>query len=200
MNSSVVVAGNQINAADINNLRLDLLRNASDFLTTTGSGSAYEVQVQDQLAGGDITAGFVVRAYMHVANTGACTILVKDSGGTLLTAKNVLLRNGNTPAPGDFPINSYCEFVYNGTNFIYKDVESSFIKVFTYGGTIMAGDAVYMKNSDGKVYRTTTGGDEGTYSFIGFAITSGVANDLKAVQVGGIISGLSSLTIGTRYI
>ena len=71
----------------------------------------------------------------------------------------------------------------------------------TSGEAITAGLAVYMKASDGKLYKTTTGSDEGTFSFAGFAInTTGAADATQYyTRPGGIATGLSGLTAGSYY-
>lgn len=70
---------------------------------------------------------------------------------------------------------------------------------FTYGETIAVNDAVYLKASDGKVYKTDATSEIKINNFIGFAKEAGNANDVKKVQTGGKISGLSGLTTGERY-
>jgi len=71
---------------------------------------------------------------------------------------------------------------------------------FVYGETISAGDAVYLKASDGKVYKTDAGfDDERIHNFVGFAKEDGALDETHKVQVSGIVSGLSGLTTGSLY-
>lgn len=71
---------------------------------------------------------------------------------------------------------------------------------FTYGETIAVNDALYLKASDGKVYKTDADfDDERIHNFVGFAKEAGNANDVKKVQIGGKVSGFSELTIGVDY-
>jgi len=70
---------------------------------------------------------------------------------------------------------------------------------FTYGETIAVNDALYLK-SDGKVYKAVASSDdEKIHNFIGFAKEAGVANDVKKVQISGVVSGFSGLTVGSYY-
>lgn len=75
---------------------------------------------------------------------------------------------------------------------------------FTAGEAINASttpQAVYMKASDGKVYKTIATGDESTYKFIGF-VEDGQnvnINDPVVVTLQGIVDGFSSLTINGIY-
>jgi hypothetical protein len=52
---------------------------------------------------------------------------------------------------------------------------------YTYGETITAGQALYQKASDGKVYKASAGTLAHVESFVGIAIESGVANDTKRI-------------------
>jgi len=71
---------------------------------------------------------------------------------------------------------------------------------FTCGESIAINEAVYLKASDGKIYKTNAQyNDERTYSFIGFAKEAGSANDSILVQLNGNVSGLSDLLIGADY-
>lgn len=71
---------------------------------------------------------------------------------------------------------------------------------FTYGEAIAVNDALYLKASDGKAYKTDADfDDERIHSFIGFAAEVGNANDVKKVQIAGKVSGLSGLTAAGRY-
>jgi hypothetical protein len=74
------------------------------------------------------------------------------------------------------------------------------LQSFTYGETISVNDAVYLKASDGKVYKTNASyNDERIHNFIGFAKEAGNNNDIKMVQIGGVVEGFSGLTTGSYY-
>ena len=72
----------------------------------------------------------------------------------------------------------------------------------TSGEAITAGQAIYVKASDGKLYKTDTDlGDESTFSFIGFALNTVAAADLTVYLAlpGKIVTGLTGLVAGTYY-
>lgn len=71
---------------------------------------------------------------------------------------------------------------------------------FTFGETIAIGEAVYLKSSDQKVYKTDASfDDERIHSFVGVAKEAGNVDEEKQVFVSGLASGLTGLTAGSRY-
>lgn len=71
---------------------------------------------------------------------------------------------------------------------------------FTYGEVIAAGDALYLKAADSKVYKADADNVSEVDAFVGFAKDAGVANDTKhIITPGKVITGLSSLTAGSKY-
>lgn len=71
---------------------------------------------------------------------------------------------------------------------------------FVYGETIAVNDALYLKASDGKVYKTNANyNDERINNFVGFAKESGTNGQTKKVQIAGKVSGFSGLTTGSTY-
>jgi hypothetical protein len=71
---------------------------------------------------------------------------------------------------------------------------------FTYGETIAINDALYLKAADGKAWKADADfNDERIHNFIGFAKEAGNANDVKKVQVAGVVSGFTGLTAGSVY-
>lgn len=71
----------------------------------------------------------------------------------------------------------------------------------TSGEAITAGQAVYLKASDGKIWKAVGTSDEPTYSFIGIALTTVGAADLTVsfAPPGHIVTGLAGLTAGSAY-
>lgn len=68
--------------------------------------------------------------------------------------------------------------------------------------TLAAPLAVYLKVSDGKVYRTdATSGGEATFGFIGIAVAGQniLANNVIRVQIDGLVLGYAALTAGANY-
>ncbi len=85
-------------------------------------------------------------------------------------------------------------------NNLREDALYPIYQSFTYGETIAINDALYLKASDGKVYKTDADySDERIHNFIGFAKEAGVLNDVKKVQIGGKVEGFTGLTIGSHY-
>lgn len=71
---------------------------------------------------------------------------------------------------------------------------------YTFGETIDAGEALYLKQSDGKAYLADADLQESVDQFIGFAAEAGLADETKyVVPPGKVITGLSSLTTGAKY-
>lgn len=71
----------------------------------------------------------------------------------------------------------------------------------TSGEAITAGQGVYLKASDGKLWKTVGNADESTFSFVGVALTTVAAADLAVTYAppGHTVTGLSSLTAGSYY-
>ena len=84
-------------------------------------------------------------------------------------------------------------YVAGGTMKLDADV----VRAFVAGETLVAGNWVYVKSSDGKVYKTQNTTVEKA-SFVGVIITGGNANDTVFVQQAGIYI-TSGLTAGSLY-
>ena len=70
---------------------------------------------------------------------------------------------------------------------------------YTYGETITAGQAVYLKASDGKVYKAAANVRAAVEAFVGIAYVSGIANDVNRILgPGKIVPSLSGLTAGAN--
>ncbi len=85
------------------------------------------------------------------------------------------------------------------------DINTNFIEAlndyrdFTLGENISALTPVYIKASDGKIYKSSSSAnDEKIHSFVGFLMETGVTNDVKKVQVSGKVVSLSGLTAGSK--
>lgn len=80
-----------------------------------------------------------------------------------------------------------------------EQIRKNPIGVYTYGEALTAGQAVYLKASDGKIYKTdaTTAG-EACYAFLGYVLQSGSANDTGAVSY-NYSGDQSGLTINADY-
>jgi len=89
-------------------------------------------------------------------------------------------------------------------------VRKSYLDVFavynqgtgTSGEAFSVGDTLYVKASDGLLYKAVGTGDESTYSFVGIALDAAggasVAN-IRYARPGGVATGLTGLTAGSYY-
>lgn len=71
----------------------------------------------------------------------------------------------------------------------------------TSGEAITAGQAVYLKASDSKLWLTDADADESTFSFVGIALTTVAAADLAVTYAppGHTVTGLAGLVAGSQY-
>lgn len=71
----------------------------------------------------------------------------------------------------------------------------------TSGEAITAGQGLYVKASDGKLYKTAGTADESTFKFVGIALTTVGAADLTVTYAppGHTVTGLTGLTAGAYY-
>ena len=84
---------------------------------------------------------------------------------------------------------------------VSQSAGSSIIQQRTSGEVFSANDALYIKKSDGKVYKANaSASDEKIFNFIGFAKNnSPTINQLIDVYESGYVPGFSSLIIGSWY-
>jgi len=71
----------------------------------------------------------------------------------------------------------------------------------TSGEAFAAGAALYLKASDGRLYKSIGTGDESTFSFVGIAATAagGAAASVFFATPGHIVTGLAGLVAGSYY-
>lgn len=71
----------------------------------------------------------------------------------------------------------------------------------TSGEAFSIGDGLYVKASDGKLYKADGDADESTYSFVGVALEAATGADetILFTRPGGIATGLAGLTAGSYY-
>ncbi len=76
--------------------------------------------------------------------------------------------------------------------------DSIYNPAYTYGESIVAGDGLYLKASDGKVYKADADVLAHVKAFVGVAIEAGSADDVKRILgPGKMTTGLSGLTAGS---
>lgn len=111
LNSSTVAAGDVTLASQYNNARKDIVYNAGDYATATGSANTYAVTLDGQITA--YSAGLKIRVKINVDNTSASTINVNSLG-----AKTIKKNAGAADvAAGDLQEDGIYDFVYDGTNF-----------------------------------------------------------------------------------
>lgn len=74
-----------------------------------------------------------------------------------------------------------------------------FLAEGTSGEALAIGDLIYLKASDGKLYKADADADESTYSFVGVtqSAAGGADETVQYTRPGGIAKGLSGLTAGS---
>lgn len=107
--SSQVAAGAAILAAQENAMRLDMLKNAGDYATSTGSANAYLLAVDSQISA--YVAGDVFKFNASFANTGAATLNVNSIG-----AKSILKDHDVALEANDIESGQVVMVEYDGTN------------------------------------------------------------------------------------
>lgn len=122
LSTTVKTGGDLVTAANNNAMRLDILKNAGQNVTTTGTGSAYIATLDAQLVGGDIEAGFRVRLKINVDSISGATLRIDGSGGTLLAAAAIKKHADVTIGGRDLKAGQEVELCYDGT---YWQVVSS---------------------------------------------------------------------------
>src|SRR6266568_1630712 len=84
-------AGDVLFASDHNTERADVVINAGDFVTTTGSSNAYLATVDTQFA---LAAGTSIKIKANFTNTAAATLNVTPTGGAATGAKSLIKPSG----------------------------------------------------------------------------------------------------------
>jgi hypothetical protein len=150
-----------------------------------------------------------------VSNSRIDVVSMTSTGGLIITQGTATV----SPVIPNFPNNNipicavwlhHDSTVINNTStgtqgYIYQDLRRMNIAsgcttdIFTTGEAYSAGDALYLKSSDGKVYKADADATESSFMFIGFAAeASGGANESRVVITSGLVTGLS-LTAGVSY-
>jgi hypothetical protein len=83
--------------------------------TTAGTGTAYTLTLNPAITG--YVAGQMFNVKFHTANTGAATININGLG-----AKTLVKDLSTALVANDIPANSQYQILYDGTNFLIKDI------------------------------------------------------------------------------
>jgi len=109
--SSTVSAGDTALATQYNNLRLDILQRAGEYILTTGVADVYTLAVDAAIVA--YTDGMTVQAQIHAAGTGAGTINVNSIGAKTIQLNRAALRSG------DLPINSVVTLRFDSVDDVF---------------------------------------------------------------------------------
>lgn len=139
--SSQVSAGADILAAQENAMRLDMLKNAGDYATSTGSADAYLLALDAQISA--YVAGDVFKFNANFANTGSATLNVNSIG-----AKTIKKNHDVNLEAGDIESGQLVVVMYDGTNLQLLSptgIElASSAKTTLQGGTASNADALHI--------------------------------------------------------
>lgn len=191
--SRTAMAGT-VNASEIVNGVVQLATNAQmGTATSVGSTGARLVPPNDQLKKVSAGAGDVNKIPVLGA-TGALDHGFIDSTGTWSTVQSFTANNAQITTDPD-SANDAVRF-----SFLTTSISAS-TKTGTSGEALAIGDALYLKASDGKLYKTDADADESTFSFAGINQTTAVAADvsIQFVTAGGVATGLAGLVAGSFY-
>jgi hypothetical protein len=107
--SAQVTSGADILAAQENAMRLDMLKNAGDYATSTGSANAYVLALDAQIT--TYVAGDVFKFNANFANTGMATLNVNTIG-----AKTIKKNHDVALEAGDIESGQLVVVMYDGTD------------------------------------------------------------------------------------
>jgi hypothetical protein len=97
-------------SSDITTAKRDIQSGVGLYATSTGSGTAYEVNLNPALS--SLTVGQVVHMQAHTPNTGSATLGVDGLG-----AKTIKKTNGSDLKAGEIISGAACILFYDGTDF-----------------------------------------------------------------------------------
>ncbi len=142
--------------------------------SSAGSADANKTVITD-------TNGIVDQTFLNSARTWTAV--------QTLTADNLQVTTDADSANDAIRLSLLQEYVYNNEYSL------------TSGEAFSVGNALYVKASDGRLYKTAGTSDESTYSFVGIALEAASASGQvkKYARPGGIVTGLTSLTAGSYY-
>ncbi len=138
-----VASGADILAANENAARLDMLKNAGDYATSTGSADAYLLAVDAQISA--YVAGDVFKFSANFANTGAATLNVNSIG-----AKSIVKNHDVALEANDIESGQVVMVTYDGTSMqmlSQKGVDLTASNILLVGGgTTTNADAAHTHN------------------------------------------------------
>lgn len=193
--------GDTVTASNNNDLRKDIAQLAGDIATAGGSSNAYTLTIDSLIAAYTTFQSFKFKA--NFTNTAAATLNVNSLGAK--TIKKLGIGGLVDVNASDLVNGNIYTVVYDGTVMQLQTGISTGDKVaiaLTFGEDIdgtSTPQAVYLKASDGKVWRCDSEATESSFAFIGFTKQNITANNIGVVIVQGLIEGFTSLTAGADY-
>jgi hypothetical protein len=141
MESTTYTTGEQLPASGINALRKDILLQAGELVTSTGSSNAYVLSVDSQIDA--YVTGQKVRFQANHASTAAVTVNVNSLG-----AKAVKFADGTVVGAGHIVSGQMVELAYNGTDFILVGLGTDLVAHRFWGSPTYIMNAAY-ETADG---------------------------------------------------
>jgi hypothetical protein len=131
--------------------------------------------------------------------TGAISFSGTTHAGIKVNSLTTAQRDALTPANGMIIYNTTSNRLESYENGAWQaTIESQYITL-TYGETLAVNDAVYLKASDGFVYKADADASATADTFIGFAKDAGNLGVSGRIQIVGKVTGLTGLTTGSYY-
>lgn len=186
LNSSTVAAAAAATAAQYNNVRKDVVEYAGDYASSTGSANAFLLSVDAQIVTAYVEHS-VFKFKANFENTAAATLNVNSLG-----AKTIKKNGSSDLDPGDIKSGQVVTVIYDGTNMqMLSPVSNPPFVTGTAGETIDGSttpQAVYIKASDGKFYKTDADFVDERSDFIGLTRSNVAADAAMSVLEKGQIT------------
>ena len=167
--------------------------------TSAGAGDAHKIPTLN--SSGKLDQTLMTNASTTVSGTVEIATAAETAAGTATGGSGATL----VPANSSF-LQAASSLATNASKVPVADttgvVQQAWIDdVGTSGEAITAGQGLYLKASDSKVYKSIGTGDEATFSFCGIATTTVAGADLavRFARPGQTANGLSGLTAGAYY-
>lgn len=138
---------------------------------------------------------------LDIPDTTTVNSMHVESDGDTYWGANVATGFSGAPASvSKAGVGTFSDITITGGKFV-QGAASVIVQKRTTGEAYSANDALYLKKSDGRVYKATAAAsDEKIFNFIGFAKEAATgAAETKEVYESGYIPGFSGLTAGSWY-
>ena len=180
-----VSAGDQGLAAQFNGLREDVIRNAGDFSSTSGSANAYVLAIDAIF--NSYGLGDTAKFKASFTNSGACTININSLG-----AKSIVHQNGAALAAGDIKVGGIYTITYSTSQFVLTSTPGTYNDLMD--GT--SADGLHIHTTDAYAVRPTFNLPASAGSTADTTITPGFESGI--ITVTGI-SALNNVGTGENH-